>query len=177
MKRASIFAGILGVLFAVVYATAGEENLKWHDRNRILVQTGTTDVDVSAADYTSPVALLTIDPTAGHAMHDVLVSFDLDKTTTGFNDVATGTITAIFTVQRKTDGTNWRSEIATVSSAITATLAASSSYTVNLGTVTPTEGARIAVTLGDETTSGDMEFPYSVTYRAPATATFTEVAN
>lgn len=178
MKRASILVGFFAALFALVYATAGEESLKWHDRNRILIQTGTTDVDVSASDYeAAPVTLLTIDPTTGHAMHDVKVTFDLDKSTTGFNDVATSTVTAIFSVQRKVDGTNWRTDIAEVSTAIAASSGASSAFTMSLGTVTPTEGARIAVQIGSEASSGDMEFPYAVTYRSAASATFTEVSN
>lgn len=179
MRSYHLILGALAVTFlAVVYATAAEENLRFHDRQRFLVQTGTTDVDVSASDYeAAPVALLAIAPNDDQAMHDVKITFDLDKATTGFNDVATSTVTAILSVQRKVDGTNWRTDIAEVTTAIAASTTASRGLTLNLGTVTPTEGARIAIQIGSEASSGDMEFPYACTYRSGASATFTEVSN
>lgn len=177
MRNFLILGALLTTLLAVVYATAAEQNVKFQDRQRFLIETGTADVDVSAADYEAGfVNLLTISPADSVAMHDVVLVLDLDKTTTGFNDVATGTVTATFAVQRKIDGTNWRTDIANVTTGITAASAAGRSLEFDLGTIGPTQGARLAVTVGDEATSGDMEFPYVVSYRSGASATFTPVA-
>lgn len=176
MRSYLILAALASTLLAVVYATAGEENVRFHDRQRFLVQTGTTDVDVSASDYTSFVTLLTMEPNDSQVMHDVLVVFDLDKATTGFSDVVSNGITMEFAVARKVDGTNYRTDIAQVSTAINPANTDGSSFTLDLGTVTPTEDARIMVRVGSEQ-DGDFELPYAVTYRSGASATFTDVAN
>lgn len=174
MKRTSIFAGFLAVLFAVVYATAAEETLKSHDRERVLVQTGEADIDASAADYTSSQALLTIDPTDGHAMRDVVILLDLDKTTTGLNTVQAAT-TGQFAVSRKVDGSNWRKDIASITTFSHGTNTSGASFRFDVGTVSATEQVRVEVLVSAE--GGDVEVPYAVTYRSPVSATFTAVAN
>lgn len=180
MKRISAVLAVFTALFAVVFALAGEENLRFHDRNRFLVHTGTTDVDISASDYTAFVALLTIEPASDVAMHDVKIYLDLDKATTGYDTIHSdaGTTTGQLVVSRKVDGTNWRQEVAsitTLTSGAGADTSASALRMFDLGTVGPTEDVRVEVKLSAEV--GDFEVPYSVTYRSSASATFTEVAN
>lgn len=185
--RTAAIASVLAIavslsIWAGSATAATETTPRFHDRGILRVVTGEADVDVSAADYTTAggVNLLTIAPADGHVMHDVRVIFDLDKTTTGAAEVLTDGVTCIFSVARKVDGTNFRSamagDIASLTTAVTSTDMDNRSLELNLGTVTPTEDARIQIQVGNET-DGDFEFPYLLTYRSSAGATITEVAN
>ena len=75
--------------------------------NGIRTIAGTTDVDVTAADYTAGAALLTIEPVAGYPIRNVDIYLDLAKDTTGLIVVNT-TETIGFVVQQKIDGANWQ---------------------------------------------------------------------
>lgn len=180
MRRNSLIALIALIFVSGWYAVARatDTETRWYDSSEIRTHTGTADVDVSASNYTAAfIALTTITPPSGHAMHDVKLTLDLDKATTGLNAVYVVN-TAQVAVQRKVDGTNWRTDVATIHSFVHgsggADAGATSAYTFDLGTV-DTTGVRIAIKTPSE--SGDCEIPYRVTYRAPARATFTDVAN
>lgn len=148
------------------------QNYRASKEVRLNVARGETDIDVSAAVYTGWIALLTIAPPTGEVLTDVEVVFDLAKATTGFAAVHTSE-TIQFAVQRKVDGTNWRTEATSVTTAISGTNAAAGATKLVIGTVGPQEQVRIAVKLSAEV--GDTEFPYALTYRGE-TPTITEVA-
>jgi hypothetical protein len=132
------------------------------DTPLVLVATGEADIDVSAADYTAWQALLTIAPQAGLPIKMVMVSLDLDKATTGYATLYT-TETIQFAVARKTDGTNWRRDEETVTTAVAGDAADGFSVDVPIGPVGENEQARIEVKLSAEN-ANDVEFPYAVYY-------------
>lgn len=175
--RTAYLVGVLGLLVAALgFARAADIEAKAFDRSVLRVHTGTTDIDVSAADYTSATVLLTVAPPANTGMTDCRVVFDLDKTTTGFNDAQDGTSDTIqFHVARKVDGTNWRPDDAQKTTTITAAAANTRSTSILIGDVGPNESLRIYVTLSVEV--ADIELPYVFTYKSPDRATFTDVSN
>lgn len=131
--------------------------------NRATIVTGEADIDVSAADYTGYQALLTIAPQAGRPIHDVEIVFDLAKADTGFAAGHT-TETITFAVQRKVDGSNWRTDFESQTTAVSGTNAASGAKRLDLGTVTPNEQARVVVKLSAEN-AVDVELPFVISYR------------
>lgn len=140
----------------------------------LTVVTGEADIDISEADYAAaPVALLTIAPAAGEPVQDVEVLLDLDKTTTGLADKHT-TETVQFFVQRKVDGSGWRTESPDVHAAIAGDNADGLYVRISLGPVGPTEQARIAAQVSLEV--DDVEFPFVVMYRGRTAPTVTAVA-
>lgn len=173
--RALLAALVLAaVAIFVGVGNAADTQKRWFDGSLIQVHTSTTYVDVSAATYTSATVLLTMAPPSGNAAHDVSVTIDLDKATTGFND-GYSSETIQFLVGRRVDGSNWRVDAQNSTTAISGTNANTRSVTLNVGTVTPDEGLRIYVILSAE--QGDVALPYVVTYRAPLRMTFTDVSN
>jgi hypothetical protein len=151
--------------------------------------TGTTDVDVSASDYTAGagVPLLTITPAAGAPIADLIVDLDLNKDTTGLLVVNTSE-TIQLVVESKIDGTNWRSLSKSWPAASSTTGlgvpdaaddldAADDSVGIrlHLGPVGVSQAIRINLLLSAET-GGDAEIPYAVHYRAMAAPTITDVA-
>ncbi len=134
--------------------------------------TGTADIDISAADYTSPQALLTIAPET--EVQDCWVTFDLAKTTTGFA-AGHAAQTIQFRVARKVDGTNWRTDIQSVTTATSGTNAAGAAATINVGPIGVTEQARVDVVLSAEN-GNDVELPYVAYVKAQTAPTFTAVA-
>lgn len=130
--------------------------------NRLTIETGEADIDISAAVYTGYQALLTIAPLAGRPLTDVEVTFDLAKASTGFAAGHTDE-TITFAVQRKVDGTNWRTDAASETTAISGTNSAAMAQKVTIGNVTPDEQARVVVKLSAE--AADAELPYVLTYR------------
>ena len=138
------------------------------------VATGTADIDDSAGAETSWTALLTITPAASTPLYDARVVLDLAKATTGYAAVET-TATIQFRVARKVDGTNWRGDAASVTTAISGTNAAGCSIEIPIGDVTVTEEARIEIKMSADATA-DMELPYAVIYKALAAPTITAVA-
>jgi len=141
--------------------------------------TGEADIDVSAADYTAFVALLTIaNPSAKNFIEDAWVFFDLDKATTGFGAGYT-TQTIQFAVARKVDGTNYKIEANSngdgLTATVTGTVAASDRMMgIHIGPIGPNEDARIVVVLSAET-ANDAELPYALYFRGPV-PTLTAVA-
>lgn len=153
---------------AAIFAADSEKRL--FDRAKLVVSTGTSTCTMSAAVWTNATTVLTIAPQTEHALYNARVVFDLDKATTGFGQVFTsGTI--VFKIARKVDGTNWRVEDNTKTTAISGTNAASGAISLELGEVGPDEQVRIMVVLSAET--GDFVLPYVVYYRAGARATLT----
>ena len=140
---------------------------------------GETDIDVSAADYTAYILLLTIaNPSAKHFIEDCVVHFDLNQDTTGFGAVNT-TETIALAVARKIDGTNYRiggntngdDETPTMTGTVAAV---NRGMGLRVGPIGPDEDCQIWVRLSAET-GGDCALPYVVYYRGPK-PTITEVA-
>lgn len=172
----AVFATLLGWhLLAGAPAFAADVDSRWFDRGQMRAHTGTTDVDIGAADYTSATVLLTIEPATGTALHDCKVTFDLDFVTAGFSDTHT-TQTITFNVARKIDGTNYRIDQEEATTAITGTASNTASVTLDIGNVGPDEDVRVYVTLSAEN-AADFDLPYVFYYLSPRTATFTDVAN
>lgn len=149
------------------------------------VYSGTTDIDVSAADYTTVggIAFLTIVP--DHATCEVIVDIDMLKATTGLLVVNT-TETVQIMMQSAIDGTNWRTiqgwPAASSMTGLTVPDAAQDLDALDdspakrfvFGPVGPTQGCRLTITLSAET-GGDAEIPY-VVYVKGGSATVTAVA-
>lgn len=144
-----------------------------YDINRVKVLIGTTDIDDSAQTESTPFRILTIAPQPGCPLMDVEVCLDLAKATTGFAAVETS-ITVQFAIARRVDGTNWRRE-AYVEAALSGTNAAGRMTRLNLGAVTVDEQAAIYAVFSADVT-GDMEIPYTVSFRGLADPTITPVA-
>ncbi len=139
--------------------------------------TGEADIDVSEADYTSFVNLLEIAPAASAPLLDAWIHLDLDKSTTGFADQHAAQ-TIQFAVARKIDGTNWRIDAETATTAISGTNAdalGGRSVTLHIGPVGETEDVRVYVVMSAEN-SVDVEIPYLIQYRAASAPTVTPVA-
>lgn len=163
-------------------ANADSERIRWIDNKstfyepyEVRTETGTADIDISEADYTAaPVALLTIEPTAGAPLQALRIMLDLDKDTTGFIDTHT-TETLQVIIQKKVDGTNWRNvQIGTAAAANDrdgGNEADAEEYLV--GDLTAGEAVRVAVLLSAEV--ADVEIPYRLNYRGAA-PTVTAVA-
>lgn len=137
------------------------------------VLTGTTDIDDSAQTESTAFPILTIAPQQNCPLADVEVWLDLHKATTGFGAVETS-VTVQFAVARMVDGTNWRRE-AYAEAALSGTNAANRMAKLSLGSVTPTQQARIYAVFSGDVTS-DMEIPYALIYKGMAAPTITEIA-
>lgn len=139
------------------------------------VATGEADIDDSVgAENTGWIALLTIAPAAGAPVYDARVVLDLAKATTGFAAVES-TATIQFRIARKVDGTNWRGDTVSETTAISGTNAAGHSIEIKVGDVTVTEQARIELKMSADATA-DIEMPYAFIYKAMAAPTLTAVA-
>lgn len=141
------------------------------------VATGEADIDVSAADYTAYVLLLTIEPAAGAPLWGAEVVFDLAKAATGFA-AGHAAQTIQFAVARKVDGTNYRIEAGdprAESTAISGTNSAGRAIRLDLGSIGVTEDCQVFVKLSAEN-GVDVELPYALSYHASAAPTVTPVA-
>ncbi len=137
---------------------------------------GEADIDDDAAVYTDRgIALLTITPVAGSPISDLEVHLDLKKATTGFVAIYTTSKTISFAVSRKIDGTNWRRDIDSQTTARAEDLAGLEGQTISIGHVGADEEVRIEVIVSAEEGT-DVEIPYAAYYKASAAATFTPVA-
>jgi len=148
------------------------------------VYTGTTDIDSSAADYTTVggIAFLTIVP--DHSTCEIVVDLDLLKDTTGLLVVYT-TETLQIMKQTKVDGTNWRTiegwPAASSTTGLTVADAAADLDALDdspakrfvFGPVGVTQGCRLTLQVSAEAT--DVEIPYTV-YVKGGSATVTAVA-
>lgn len=137
--------------------------------------TGEADIDDDAADYTTFQNLLTITPAAAAPIEDLTVHLDLAKATTGFVAVYTTSRTIQFAVARKIDGTNWRRDIDSATTARAEDLSGLQGVDIAIGTVGINEEVRIEVVVSAEEGT-DVEIPFSAEYKSPAAATFTPVA-
>ncbi len=180
MKRALNRLGIVAAaLFAAVgisYLFAAETTPRLFDRSIMRVVSSSSWADVSAADYTSYQALITIAPNDDHAMLDAQITLDLDFGTddaSGFAGAYT-TENVQFAVGRKLQ-TNWRVDDERETATVIGNNADLRSVTLDLGNIGPAEDARIYVKLSAE--QADVKFPYVLTYRAGAAATLTDVSN
>lgn len=133
---------------------------------------GTADIDISAADYTGWVELLSITAQSGEVLHDLEIMLDLAKTTTGFAAVHTSqTIQA--TLGTAPDGTNFRPNLNEATTAISGTNAAGGALVLRARKVDDV-GTKVYVQLSAEV--GDTEIPYVLTYRGRPASTITPVA-
>jgi len=138
-------------------------NTREVQRGLIRTLTGTTDIDVSAAVYTTSGVLLTLALAAGQHMRDVEIFFDLALATTGFA-ATNSTETIQFQVERKVDGTNWRKGSHWPLVALSGTLAALRSIRLDIGDVDTASEVRVSCVLSAET-GGDCTFPYLIKFR------------
>jgi len=167
---ASIIAYIKGILnqmatnVALVLAgdTLGEAN-------------GETDVDISEADYTDFVTILTIVPAAG-GLRDLHIYLDYNKDTTGLDTIATAADVIDSAVVTKIDGTNLRHVMngAQVTANGDGSLDSSESgQHFYVGSVSVAQELQVQIRV--DTERDDAEIPYRVTYHGAA-PTITEVA-
>lgn len=130
---------------------------------------GEADIDIGTSDYTSFQTLMTLLNSGTEPVEDVVVRFDLDKTTTGFVAKITNAETIIIAAGFKVNGTDYRAMIGNPPvTAIAETVAADAGIEVRVGTIMPAEDCRIMVKLSAETSANDVELPYRVNYRGVA---------
>lgn len=133
---------------------------------------GVTDIDVSAADYTGYVTILTITPQSGNLLYDLTVDLDLNKATTGWDTVSTAADTIDIAAFVKIDGTNARPVVsATQAVAEGDGSLVLSGRRLSLGVVD--QVVEIKAKLSAE--RADVEIPYRVKWRG-GTPTVTAVA-
>jgi hypothetical protein len=168
-------AMLLAFTLALASAWAGAEDVRSFDRSMLRVATGEIVVDESDGDFTAWNGALICAVTTGtnSSATDLVVTFDLAKATTGWAALATSE-TIQFAVDRRVDGTNWRTDAQAVTTAISGTNSAGRSVTLTVGAVTPTESVRIALKLSAETGS-DLTVPFMATYRAPERLAFVPI--
>lgn len=159
------------VALAVPAFATTDATKRLFDRAEIHVATGTAVIDTSTANWTTYQPIVTIAPQADHALYNARIVVDLAKASTGFAAGYTSE-TIVFCVQRKVDGTNWRTSTNLATTAVSGTNSASCSIELALGEVTPTEQIRIVVKLSAEGAS-NTDLPFVLTYRAGAAATIT----
>lgn len=141
------------------------------------VLTGTTDIDISAADYTGYIAILTIAPGTG-GIKDLTIDLDFDKATTGVNEVATNADTLDCLLQLSADGTNYVGVEAMTQITLTGTAGsianAIGGHRFKVGDVDENGLVKVLVKLSAE--RADAEIPYRITYSAINAPTVTAVA-
>lgn len=136
-------------------------------------ETGTADIDISAAVYTGFITLLTIAPATGAELQDLTIDLAWNKATTGVSAVATNNDTLdVQCVAMADDATN--SRIA-VGSQVTLTGSATPVITGERFQLGNTNGA-VAVQVKLSAERADAEIPYKVSYRSSSPATITPVA-
>ena len=139
------------------------------------VATGETDVDISEADYTTFVDILTIIAPVG-GLQNCVVSIDVNKATTGLDTVATAADTFDACAVIAVDDTNYR--LLKNGNQITANGDGSlemseNGWSFDLGPLNAGEIVKIKIKLSAE--RDDAELPYKVTYIGQA-PTITAIA-
>ena len=140
--------------------------------------TGDADIDISESDYTGYIELLKVEPNGSSVLADLSIFLDWNKTTTGFDTIATAGDTLDCVCQVKVDGTNWRFHSA--GTQVTANGDGSLDETEDgqvfrVGPLGAGSDVRILVKLSAE--RDDCEIPYRVVYVGASTApTVTAVA-
>lgn len=125
---------------------------------------GDADIDISEDDYTGYINILTVTAPA-NGLADCVIDIDLNKATTGWDNVSTAADTLDMVAVKQIDGTNYRST-QLASAQIVAngdgTLdAAESGITFRIGPMQANASVQIHVKLSVE--RGDTELPYRVT--------------
>lgn len=171
MSRTNYFLALLVALtvaFVAAVAGAGTPTAvtaRSYDAQTARVASGTITIDVSNHDFTAWTNVLTITPTSGQALSDVLIVLDLADATTGFAAVHTSE-TITFAPAHLADSFNRDAQKTTT--AISGTNAATSQVSIFVERVPP-GGLQVWAKLSAE--AGDTTIPYAVSYTAPAHAT------
>jgi len=137
------------------------------------VSSGVADIDISAADYTGYITLLTITPASGSVLQDLVVDLAYNKATTGVSAVATNNDTLDVAVYAKADDSV--ESLIAQGSQVTLTGDASpviSGERFQLGTVNGAVTVKVKLSAERD----DAEIPYKVSYRSLEEATITPVA-
>lgn len=137
--------------------------------------TGEADIDISEADYTGYINIMTVTAPAGGLM-DLRIDLDVNKATTGWDTISTAADTIDITLVGQVDGTNYR----TMQNATQITANGDGSLENNesgvsfhVGPLGPNESLQVHVKLSVE--RDDAELPYRVSYTGAA-PTITPVA-
>ena len=137
-------------------------------RDTLQTVTGTTDIDISAADYTGMIDALTIVPTGD--MKDVMIDLDFDKATTGVNEVATNADTLDCNLYVAVDGTNYVGVESMTQITLTGTAGSIATgkggHRFKLGNLPSACGVKVKVKLSAE--RADAEIPYRITWLGSA---------
>lgn len=144
------------------------------DRQKLHVHRGTTLAATGSFTWTTYNPLLTIVPDPNFALFDLVVVLDLDLVTTGFATTYSS-ITGLWCIARKVDGTNYRTsfnlENGSSVAALSGTNASKRAVELLAQHVAPTDG--VAVYHKVSATPVSTTFPYVVYYRSGAQATVT----
>lgn len=147
-------------------------------RDDAAVLTGTTDIDISAADYTGFIDILTIVPATGEDLKDIVIDLDFDKATTGVNEVATNADTLDCNLYAKVDGTNYVGIESMTQITLTGTAGSIATgkggHRFKVGLLDSASGLKVKVKLSAE--RADAEIPYRITYVGKEAPTVTAVA-
>ena len=135
-------------------------------------ESGTTDIDISAYVYTGLITLLTVTAPPG-GLEECVIDLDVNKATTGIDAVATASDTLNMQLQRKIDGTNYRTVQAASQITLTGTGTTVSGVQFKTGPLEANESVVVKVMLSAE--RADAEVPYKVTYLGE-TPTITAIA-
>lgn len=137
------------------------------------VLSGETDIDISEAVYTAYVQILLITPYTGGGLRNLSVDLDLNKATTGWDNVSTGSDTLDIAVFEKIDGTNYRhimsaSQLTAVGNGTHAT----AGVRLQIGDVVNPVSIRVKLSAERD----DVEIPYRIVYEGKRTPAITAVA-
>jgi len=160
-----IFVAIMLVIAAFQSNVQGQSSLiqnRIYDNLVIREYTGEADIDIDQADYTDFVNILQIQAPATGLL-DCSVALDFNKTTTGWNDVAThGDVLDVIAVLLVSEGTNAGTQIALpfITSAASLSIQESGGL-FRLGPIQANGIFQIQVKMNEE--RGDSEQPYRVT--------------
>ena len=137
---------------------------------------GEADIDVSEANYaTGYIEILNIAPNDTFGCSRLTVELDLNKATTGWDAVSTGSDTLNIGVFKKTDGANYRHVLSSAQlTAVGNGTHATAGVRFDLGPVA--KGDRISIRVKVSTERGDIEIPYRVTYSSHIAPVVTAVA-
>lgn len=170
-NRYSAVLALVALMAFPQISRATDSAKRLYDRSELQVTEGVAAITTTAADFTAWQPMLTVTPESGYGLWDTKILIDLDKATTGFASTYTsGTIT--FALARKVDGTNWRVEPGTATTAISGTNSAACAIELSPGVVGPDEAVRIMMKVSAESNS-NTALPFTLYYRAGTRATVT----
>lgn len=131
-----------------------------------------TDIDISEADYTGFIDLLTIKAEKSD-IEDMIVDFNLDKQTTGVNDVATDNDVCTLALYSNV-GTGVDVRKMTLTGTAGSYKSDIGGWRFRVGYLAKGEEVKFKVKLSAE--RGDCEIPYQIKYRGLEAPKVTEVA-